>query len=85
MRNVSDIRELSCITSWIGGFSYSPAAATLFLAIGAGAILQVVLAIGGMLTREAKAAGTVLLTPLNSAGILAGLLVMYGTALLVAA
>jgi zinc transporter ZupT len=71
--------------AWIGGFSYSPAAATLFLAIGAGAILQVVLAIGGMLTREAKAAGTGLLTPLNSAGILAGLLVMYGTALLVAA
>ena len=74
--------------AWIGGFSYSPAAATLFLAVGAGAIFQVVLAIGGMLSREASesgAAGAGVLTPLNSAGVVAGLLVMYGTALLVAA
>ncbi|MEE9206768.1 MAG: metal transporter [Gemmatimonadota bacterium] len=68
--------------TWIGGFSYSPILATLFLALGAGAIVQVVLQIAKMLGREA--AGGVL-APLNSMGVACGLLVMYGTALLVAA
>ncbi len=68
--------------TWIGGFSYSPIAGTLFLAIGAGAILQVVLEIGLMLQRETDGGA---LAPLNAVGLMLGLLLMYGTALLVTA
>ncbi len=68
--------------TWIGGFSYSPILATLFLAVGAGAIVQVVIQIAKMLGREE---GGGVLAPLNSIGVACGLLVMYGTALLVAA
>jgi len=70
------------VGTWIGGFSYSPIAGTLFLAIGAGAILQVVLEIGLMLKRET---GGGLLAPLNAVGLMLGLMLMYGTALLVTA
>jgi hypothetical protein len=55
--------------------------ATLFLALGTGAIAQVVLALWGVL---GKGAVGPVLRPLNAAGILAGMLVMYGTGLLVA-
>lgn len=68
--------------TWIGGFSYSPIAATVFLALGVGAILQVVLEIGRMLRREAPGG---VLAPLNAAGLTLGLVLMYGTALLVVA
>ena len=68
--------------TWIGGFSYSPIAGTLFLAIGAGAIFQVVLEIGLMLQRESDGG---VLAPLNAVGLMLGLLLMYGTALLVSA
>jgi zinc transporter ZupT len=68
--------------TWIGGFSYSPIAATLFLALGAGAILQVVIEIGRLLHREAEGG---VLAPLNALGLAAGLVLMYGTALLVVA
>jgi zinc transporter ZupT len=68
--------------TWIGGFSYSPIAATLFLALGAGAIFQVVLEIGRMLQQDAPRG---VLAPLNAAGLTLGLVLMYGTALLVVA
>ena len=68
--------------TWIGGFSYSPITATLFLALGAGAILQVVLEIGRMLGRETEGG---VVAPLNALGLALGLVVMYGTALLVVA
>lgn len=66
---------------WIGGLAYSPLFATLFLALGAGAIAQVVLVLMRAVRVDAREP---LLSPLNAAGILAGLLVMYGTGLLVA-
>jgi ZIP family zinc transporter len=68
--------------TWIGGFSYSPIAATLFLAVGAGAMFQVVLEIALMLRSEADGGA---LAPLNAAGLILGLILMYGTALLVTA
>ncbi len=68
--------------AWIGGFTYSPLFSTLFLAIGAGAILQVAYEIGRLVVREAEA-GAASVT--NAAGFLLGLVVMYGTALLVVA
>jgi zinc transporter ZupT len=68
--------------TWIGGFSYSPIAGTLFLALGAGAMFQVVLEIGLMLRGEADGGA---LSPLNAMGLMLGLILMYGTALLVTA
>lgn len=68
--------------TWIGGFSYSPIAATLFLAVGAGAILHVVLEIGRMLQHETEDG---VMAPLNALGLAMGLVLMYGTALLVVA
>ncbi len=68
--------------AWIGGFSYSPIASTLFLALGAGAIFQVVLEVGKMIQRAWPQG---VFQPLNAAGLALGLLLMYGTALLVVA
>lgn len=68
--------------AWIGGLAYSPLYATLFLSIGAGAIAQVVWALYKMVARETQGA---IWTPYTAGGVLAGLLVMYGTGLMVAA
>jgi len=68
--------------TWIGGFSYSPVATTLFLAVGVGAILQVSWEIGKTTLQSAEEKA--LLTPLNAAGLGLGLLVMYGTAIFTA-
>lgn len=73
--------------TWIGAFSYAPALTVLFLAIGAGAIVQVVWTLGKLLGVGAAREGTArgLATPLNAFGLLAGLGVMYLTGLLVPA
>jgi zinc transporter ZupT len=68
--------------AWIGGVAYSPTFATLFLSIGAGAIAQVVIVLYRAVARETEAQG--LWTPLTAGGLVAGMLVMYGTGLLVA-
>ena len=62
------------IGAWIGGLAYSPVWTTLFFAVGAGAIAQVVIELGRLLRRR----GTTV-TPLNVAGVLAGMLLMYLT------
>ena len=67
--------------AWIGGFSYSPAASVLFLAIGAGAIIQVIWVMVRSLMAES---GFGLAGPLNAAGLVTGLLLMYVTGLFVA-
>ncbi|NIM52150.1 MAG: metal transporter [Gemmatimonadales bacterium] len=67
--------------AWIGGLAYSPLYATLFLAVGAGAIAQVVIALYRVVGRESEGS---MWTPLSAGGVLVGLLVMYGTGLLVA-
>jgi zinc transporter ZupT len=66
--------------AWIGGFTYSPAWTTLFLAVGAGAIAQVVYELGRLFARRS---GAGFLGPLNVAGLLSGMLIMYATGLLV--
>jgi zinc transporter ZupT len=66
--------------AWIGGFTYSPVLTTLFFAIGAGAIAQVVWELWKLFARRTEGG---LATPLNAAGVLAGLAVMYLTGLLV--
>ena len=65
--------------AWIGGLSYSPVLATLFLAVGAGAIFQVVYDVARLMAGERPPPGY------RIAGFVAGLLVMYLTGLLVAA
>ena len=68
--------------AWIGGFSYSPVWATLFFAIGAGAIFQVVYELAKLIQRQAVE-GTAPM--MNYAGLMAGLLIMYVTAMFVVA
>jgi len=65
--------------AWIGGFSYSPLWTTFFFAVGVGAIAQVVFLLGRRYLNAAS------LTPLNAAGLILGLAVMYMTGLLVTA
>jgi ZIP family zinc transporter len=68
--------------AWLGGLAYSPVLGTLCMAIGAGAILQVL----GVLYRavSSETGRGAMWTPLNAMGVVAGLLVMYTTGLLVA-
>ena len=65
----------------IGGLSYSPVATVLFLAIGAGAVIQVVWVLARLLSQRQ---GSGLTGPLNAAGLVAGLVLMYATGLWVA-
>jgi zinc transporter ZupT len=69
--------------TWIGGFAFNPFLATLFLSIGAGAILQVIWEVGKLLVREAQRAAQPTLSWLNFGGLTLGILVMYFTAFLV--
>ncbi len=72
---------------WIGGFSYSPLMAVVFLSIGAGAILQVVYEVGRLLiSDEPQEEGALprAVSWVNIGGFATGLLIMYATALLVA-
>ena len=70
------------IGAWIGGFTYSPVWITLFFAIGAGAIIQVVFELWKLFARQADKGGG-LGAPLNAAGVVVGLLLMYVTGLFV--
>ena len=70
------------VGAWLGAFTYSPVWSTLFFAIGAGAIVQVVYEIWRLFARRSPAG---LAAPLNTAGLLAGMLIMYATGLLVTA
>jgi zinc transporter, ZIP family len=65
--------------AWIGASAFHPSAAALLFGVGAGAIAQVIVQI---LPQVRERDGR-LLSPLVSAGLLAGLLVMYATGLLV--
>jgi zinc transporter ZupT len=69
--------------AWIGGFAFSPILATLFLGIGVGAIWQVIVEVGGLLRRDAEREGLPLVSWLNVGALLAGIAIMYVTAILV--
>jgi zinc transporter, ZIP family len=73
------------IGTWIGAFAFTPIWAVLFLSIGAGAVLQVIVEVGSYLTRTAQKQGGSWLSQASLAGFSLGLAVMYGTALLVSA
>lgn len=68
--------------TWLGAFAFSPQWAALFLGVGAGAILQVIVEVGSYLVRSSQQRGT-WLSSTNFVGFAAGLVVMYLTAFLV--
>lgn len=69
--------------TWIGGFTYSPLFTALFLAIGAGAILQVIWEVGRLVVRDAQRHNEPVVGWTNLAGLTLGIGIMYATALLV--
>jgi len=68
---------------WLGSFSYAPQWTALALAVGAGAILQVVVEVGAYLIRTTTRRGGTWMSPAMFAGFALGLGVMYVTAMLV--
>lgn len=68
--------------AWLGGFVYSPVWSVLFLAIGVGAIAQVIGQIGRQMAREGSLAPAMARGPVL-AGLFAGFAVMYVTGMLV--
>jgi ZIP family zinc transporter len=68
--------------AWIGGFTFVPALSVLFLAVGAGAIFQVVYELVKFMRRESASQAGAFVT---LGGLVSGLLIMYATGLLVAA
>jgi ZIP family zinc transporter len=68
---------------WLGSLSYSPHWSALALAIGAGAILQVIVEVSAYLARSAERQGRTWLAPSTLAGLVIGIAFMYATAMLV--
>ena len=68
--------------AWLGGFVYSPVWSVLFLAIGVGAIAQVIGQIARQMAREGAPAVAMARGPVL-AGLAAGFAVMYVTGMLV--
>lgn len=68
---------------WIGSFSSAPQWTALALAIGVGAILQVIVEVGAYLVRSSTRSGGTWLSPAMLAGFVLGVGVMYATAMLV--
>ena len=69
--------------TWIGAFAYAPLWTTIFLAIGVGAILQVIVEVGRLLARRARADGRGVMGVTAAGGVAVGVVVMYATAFLV--
>jgi hypothetical protein len=67
---------------WLGSLALTPQWAAFALAIGAGAILQVLVEVGAFLARGPAGASKVL-TPPVLGGVLVGVAVMYATGALV--
>jgi ZIP family zinc transporter len=70
---------------WIGGFVYNNLATVVFLAIAAGAIAQVIYEVGRLVAQQNAEDKEPLITPATFGGLLAGIVIMYVTALLVTA
>lgn len=69
--------------TWIAGFAYSPLLSAIFLAVGAGAILQVIYEVSRLLLKDSKRTKAPALSAPNLGGFASGIAVMYATALLV--
>lgn len=71
------------IGTWLGGFTFDPVLATIFLAIGVGAIVQVMWEVGKLVVRDSRNAGSPAASWSNLAGVVTGVALMYFTAFLV--
>lgn len=71
------------VGTWIGGFAYSNLLSAVFLAVGAGAILQVIYEVARILSKDSVRAGAPVLSAPNLGGLTVGIAIMYATALLV--
>jgi zinc transporter, ZIP family len=71
------------VGTWIGGFAFSNLLAAVFLAVGAGAILQVIYEVTRLLLRDSSRSKTPALSASNLGGFVCGVAIMYATALLV--
>jgi zinc transporter ZupT len=70
--------------AWLGGFVYSPVWSVVFLAVGAGAIAQVVVQIGrGMARARERSFGDLVRSVPVAAGLAAGVAVMYATGMMI--
>jgi zinc transporter ZupT len=66
--------------TWVGGLSWSPVLAVLFLSVGAGAVFEVAYEISGLVRQDAAERKA----PLTIAGgVIAGMTLLYATGLLV--
>ena len=70
------------VGAWVGGLIYSPIWSVLFLALGAGAIAQVVVQLTRQVVGEESVAGYVT-TPPVAGGLFAGVTVMWVTGLVI--
>lgn len=69
--------------TWIGGFAFNPVLATVFLAIGLGAIVQVIWEVGRLVIRNTSKLGLPVAGWSNLGGFTVGVALMYFTAFLV--
>lgn len=69
--------------TWIGGFAFDPVLATIFLAIGVGAILQVVWEVSKLVARDSAKLGLPVINWVNLGGVVVGIALMYFTAFFV--
>lgn len=69
--------------TWIGSFAFNPVLATLFLAVGVGAILQVVWEVGKLVANSSARMHQPFVSWTNLGGLVAGIALMYFTAFLV--
>ncbi|QIN81050.1 metal transporter (plasmid) [Rubrobacter marinus] len=69
--------------TWIAGFAYSNLLSALFLAVGVGAILQVIYEVTRLLLKDSAQTKAPALSGTNLGGLTAGIAIMYATALLV--
>ncbi len=68
--------------AWLGGFVYSPVLSVLFLALGAGAIAQVIVQIARGVAGS-RPIGEYLRSAPVAAGLVGGFLIMYATGMLI--
>jgi zinc transporter, ZIP family len=71
------------IGTWVGGFAFNPVLAALFLAIGVGAILQVVWEVGKLVAKDSAKLERPTVNWTNLTGFVVGVALMYFTAFMV--
>lgn len=71
------------VGTWVGGYAFDPVLATVFLAIGIGAIVQVIWEVGKLVARDNARAGRPAVNWITLSGVVAGVAIMYFTAFLV--